>query len=126
MVQGAHGTYEKNAPFALPIPPDGTPVTTPEMLRLVKHASALIEPLRDAHQMPADRNAILDELRNVLVLLANRLAGDATDASTTTDWSGPTRTGPPSRVSPPVPPSNLSGALGEPRQFGGAPRPAPC
>jgi hypothetical protein len=43
----------------------------------VLRAKALLEPLRDEHQMPADREAVLDELSRVL----NRIGHDVAQSN---------------------------------------------
>ena len=57
-----------------PASTEGTPTRLSETLQRVWRARALLDPLHAEHQMPADRDAILRELRRLLERIGADLA----------------------------------------------------
>ena len=59
-----------------PASTDGSPVRLSTTLQRVWRAHALLDPLQAEHQMPADRDAILRELRRLLEQVAADLTAN--------------------------------------------------
>ena len=59
-----------------PASTEGTPTRLSDTLQRVWRARALLDPLQAEHQMPADRDAILRELRKLLERIGADLAAN--------------------------------------------------